>query len=133
MRGLIALTGGLLFGLGLAISGMASPDRVIGFLNVTGEWNLSLAFVMGAGLLVAIPFFLLAARRGTALCGDPLGEPAQTGIDRKLIGGSALFGIGWGLIGLCPGPALIDIFAQPLRAGLFCAAMLTGLLLSRKD
>lgn len=133
MRGLVALAAGLLFGIGLAVSGMTSPDRVIGFLNVTGNWNPSLAFVMGAGLLVAIPFFALARRRGAALNGDVLGEPGQTAIDRRLIGGSALFGIGWGLAGLCPGPALLDLFAQPLSAGVFSAAMVGGLLLSRRD
>ena len=68
-----------------------------------------------------------------ALCGDTLGEPEQTLVDRRLIGGSVLFGVGWGLVGLCPGPALLDLFAQPLSAGLFCAAMLGGLLLSRRD
>ena len=133
MRILIALVSGLLFGIGLALSGMASPDKVIGFLDVAGNWDPSLAFVMGGALLVATPLYLLAGRRGVALCGDTLGEPEQTLVDRRLIGGSVLFGIGWGLVGLCPGPALLDLFAQPLSAGLFCAAMLGGLLLSRRD
>ncbi|MBK9011130.1 DUF6691 family protein [Novosphingobium sp.] len=133
MRILIALVSGLLFGIGLALSGMASPDKVIGFLDVAGNWDPSLAFVMGGALLVATPLYLLAGRRGVALCGDTLGEPEQTLVDRRLIGGSVLFGVGWGLVGLCPGPALLDLFAQPLSAGLFCAAMLGGLLLSRRD
>ncbi|WP_374527148.1 DUF6691 family protein [Novosphingobium sp.] len=133
MRQLIALASGLVFGLGLAISGMTSPDKVVGFLDVTGAWNPALAFVMGGALLVATPIYWLAARRGTALCGDALGEPGTSAIDRKLVIGSVLFGAGWGLVGLCPGPALLDFFAQPVAGGVFCAAMIAGLLLSRRD
>ena len=133
MKGAAPLLAGLLFGIGLAISGMTSPDKVIGFLDVTGAWDPSLAFVMGAGLLVAAPLFWLARRRGAGLSGDPLGEPAEQRIDARLIGGSALFGLGWGISGLCPGPALIDLFIQPVQAGAFCAAMIAGLLISRRD
>lgn len=133
MRGAAALLAGLLFGIGLAISGMTSPDKVIGFLDITGAWDPSLAFVMGAGLLVAAPLFWLAQRRGAGFSGDPLGEPADQAIDAKLLGGSALFGLGWGISGLCPGPALIDLFLQPVQAGAFCAAMVAGLLISRSD
>lgn len=133
MRIAIALLSGLIFGIGLALSGMASPDKVIGFLDLTGRWDPSLAFVMGGGLVVAMPFYWLAARRGTALCGDALGEPGERAIDVRLLGGAALFGIGWGIVGLCPGPALLDLAVQPLAAGVFCAAMLGGLLLSRRD
>jgi uncharacterized membrane protein YedE/YeeE len=134
VKTLIALVAGLLFGIGLALSGMASPDRVIGFLDLTGgTWDPRLALVMGAGLLVAAPFFWLADRRGTALCGDALTSPASAGVDRRLLGGAAIFGIGWGLVGVCPGPALIDLFAQPLQAAPFVAALIAGLLLSRKD
>jgi len=129
-----ALLAGLLFGLGLALSGMASPDRVIGFLDLTGgSWDPRLALVMGAGLLVAAPLFWLADRRGTALCGDALTGPASAAVDRRLLGGAAIFGIGWGLVGLCPGPALVDLFAQPLQAVPFFAALVAGLLLSRRD
>ena len=133
MKGVAPLLAGLLFGLGLAISGLTSPDKVIGFLDMTGAWDPSLAFVMGAGLLVAAPLFWLAQRRGAGLSGDPLGEPAEQRIDARLIGGSALFGLGWGISGLCPGPALIDLFIQPVQAGAFCAAMIAGLLISRRD
>ena len=133
MRIAIALLSGLIFGIGLALSGMASPDKVIGFLDLTGRWDPSLAFVMGGGLVVAMPFYWLAARRGTALCGDALTSPASAGVDRRLLGGAAIFGIGWGLVGVCPGPALIDLFAQPLQAAPFVAALIAGLLLSRKD
>lgn len=133
MRGASALLAGLLFGIGLAISGMTSPDKVIAFLDITGAWDPSLAFVMGAGLLVAAPLFLIARRRGAGFSGDALGEPADQAIDARLIGGSALFGLGWGISGLCPGPALIDLFLQPAQAGGFCAAMVAGLLISRRD
>ena len=133
MRNPIALVAGLIFGVGLVLSGMTSPDKVIGFLDVAGAWNPSLAFVMGGALMVATPIYWVTARRGAALTGEPLGEPGTAAIDRRLIGGSVLFGIGWGVVGLCPGPALVDLAAQPLSAGLFCAAMVGGLLLSRHD
>jgi uncharacterized membrane protein YedE/YeeE len=133
MKAVVALLAGLLFGVGLAVSGMTSPDKVIGFLNVTGAWDPSLAAVMGAALLVATPLFTLASRRGTALSGAVLSLPAKQVIDRKLVGGAMLFGIGWGLEGLCPGPALINLIAHPLPIGVFIAAMVAGLLLSRRD
>lgn len=134
MKTLFALVAGLLFGIGLALSGMASPDRVIGFLDLTGgAWDPQLALVMGAGLVVAAPLFWLADRRGTALCGAVLTSPASAAVDRRLLGGAAIFGIGWGLVGVCPGPALIDLFVQPLQAAPFVAALIAGLLLSRRD
>lgn len=133
VKALFALLSGLLFGVGLAVSGMTSPDKVIGFLNVTGRWDPSLAAVMGAALLVATPLFALASRRGRALSGAVLCSPASQVIDRKLVGGAVLFGIGWGLAGLCPGPALINLAARPLPVGVFLAAMVAGLLLSRRD
>jgi len=133
VKGWIALVAGLLFGLGLALSGMTSPDKVIGFLDVTGPWDPSLAFVMGGALLVAAPLYFYTSRRGEALCGDSLGAPPSQTIDRKLIGGAALFGLGWGLAGLCPGPALVDLLVRPLPVGVFLTAMIAGLLLSRRD
>ena len=133
MKLLTSLFAGLLFGLGMALSGMMDPARVTGFLDLAGAWDPSLAFVMGAGLLVAAPLFWLAQRRGAGLSGDALGVPAEQRIDARLIGGSALFGLGWGISGLCPGPALIDLFIQPVQAGAFCAAMVAGLLISRRD
>ena len=110
MRIAIALLSGLIFGIGLALSGMASPDKVIGFLDLTGRWDPSLAFVMGGGLVVAMPFYWLAARRGTALCGDALGEPGERAIDVRLLGGAALFGIGWGISTL-PSVAVLKVRA----------------------
>lgn len=131
MTRVIPLLCGLIFGIGLAVSGMTSPDKVLGFLDIAGAWDPSLAFVMGGGLLVAIPFYRLARRRGAALSGAPLGEPDETAIDGKLIGGAVLFGAGWGLAGLCPGPAIVSLVLQPVPAGVFTLAMVAGLLLSR--
>lgn len=131
MRG-AAFVSGLLFGGGLLLSGMTSPARVLGFLDVAGHWDPSLAFVMGGGLLVAAPLFAIARQRGSALGGEPLVVPPTRAVNRGLIGGAALFGVGWGLVGLCPGPALVDVVASPLRAGGFVAAMLVGLLISRR-
>jgi uncharacterized membrane protein YedE/YeeE len=137
MTRLLALIVGLVFGAGLAVSGMTSPARVIGFLDVTGRWDPSLAFVMGGALLVAAPLFALArkreANRGTATTDEAAGDQVTGRIDARLIGGSALFGIGWGLAGICPGPAVVNLAIDPLHAALFALPMLAGLLLSRTD
>ena len=132
MNRLVALFAGLVFGLGLALSGMASPLRVLGFLDIAGHWDPSLAFVMGGALLVATPLFALARRRERVGIGEPLEAAPQLGIDRRLLGGAALFGIGWGLAGLCPGPALLDLAVQPIRALVFVIMMAAGLLISRR-
>ncbi|MEN9719073.1 MAG: hypothetical protein RIQ99_1951 [Pseudomonadota bacterium] len=133
MKVLTALLSGLLFGMGLLVSGMSSPDKVIGFLNVTGAWDPSLAVVMGGALMVATPLFALANRRGTAWSGEAICAPRQQVIDRKLVGGAMLFGIGWAIAGLCPGPALVNLIARPVPVATFLAAMVIGLLLSRRD
>ena len=126
----IALSAGALFGLGLAMSGMTNPDKVLNFLDVAGHWDPSLALVMGGALLVAVPGFAWARRRRECLCGDPLpGSPAAT-IDARLLGGSALFGIGWGIAGYCPGPALANL-AHGGEAIAFVVAMLAGSQLAR--
>ena len=132
MRLLIGFAMGLLFGLGLAISGMTSPDRVLGFLDVAGQWNPSLAFVMGGAVLTAMPLFRLAGRFRRPLAGEAFSCPATTLIDRRLVIGAALFGIGWGLAGICPGPALVDLAIAPGRIAIFVAAMLAGLLVSAR-
>jgi len=131
MRAAFAFGCGLLFGVGLLLSGMTSPDRVLGFLDVAGHWDPSLAFVMGGGLLVATPLFALARRRGAT--GEVvLSQPPTTRIDRRLVVGAAMFGIGWGLVGLCPGPALVDLALRPAQAAWFVLPMLAGLVLSRR-
>ena len=121
-----ALVAGALFGLGLAVSGMTNPDKVLNFLDITGQWDPSLALVMGAALAVSIPGFAWVRRHSTTTaCGDPLQLPTAKRIDGRLLAGSALFGIGWGIAGYCPGPALANL-AHAGEAIAFVAAMLAG-------
>ena len=125
-----SLLAGLLFGLGLAISGMIDPARVTGFLDVAGAWDPSLAFVMGGALAVFMPgYFLLVKPRRLSLLGEPMARVPAPVLDRHLIGGAALFGIGWGLVGICPGPALSLISSGQPMIMLFIAAMVAGILL----
>ncbi|MGY3915272.1 YeeE/YedE family protein [Aeromonas australiensis] len=130
MKLLISLLAGVLFGLGMALSGMVDPARVIGFLDLAGAWDPSLAFVMGGALLVFMPgYFLLVKPRQQSLLGEPIATVPAPRIDRRLLGGAALFGVGWGLAGVCPGPALSLITSgQPLIL-LFIAAMVVGIVL----
>lgn len=124
MNVLVATLAGLLFGLGLILSGMVFPAKVQGFLDLAGAWDPSLALVMAAAIAVGLPIFALARRRGVACAG----VPAQArGIDRRLVGGSLLFGIGWGLAGLCPGPALVVLGLGDPKAVGFIVAMLAGM------
>ncbi|WP_374284740.1 DUF6691 family protein [Novosphingobium sp.] len=130
MKIAIGFITGLTFGLGLALSGMTSPDRVLGFLDIAGAWDPSLAFVMGGAVLTALPLFALARSRATPLAGAAFDQPPTTLIDRRLIGGAVLFGIGWGLAGICPGPALVDLAIAPGQTLAFVSAMIAGLLAS---
>src|ERR1700732_4497643 len=109
MRMMASLVCGLVFGAGLLISGMVQPGKVLGFLDVFGAWDPSLAVVMIAALAVSIPGFMLAKRRTRPLIATESFWPTKMGLDRPLVIGSALFGIGWGLVGLCPGPALENL------------------------
>ncbi|MCS3454525.1 DUF6691 family protein [Aeromonas rivuli] len=134
MSNLISLLSGLLFGLGLVVSGMVDPARVMGFLDLFGQWDPSLAFVMGGALLVFAPGYAwLVKPRRQSLSGTPLPAPPTGRVDARLVGGAALFGVGWGLLGICPGPglALLGVTMlgteQPLIA-LFVLAMAVGLL-----
>jgi uncharacterized membrane protein YedE/YeeE len=129
MPNLFALLAGLLFGLGLILSGMTDPAKVTAFLDVAGAWDPSLAFVMGGALLVALPAFHVARRRGATLRGEPLQLPTARRLDRPLIVGSILFGAGWGLAGYCPGPALASLSMTDGAPWLFVAAMLAGMAL----
>lgn len=118
---------GLLFGAGLLISGMTDPARVIGFLDVAGAWNPSLAFVMGGAIAVSLPAFARARARPTSLLGTPIGLPdRRRRIDRPLLAGAALFGVGWGLSGICPGPALVLLGQDPLEIYAFLASLILG-------
>lgn len=127
MQILISLLVGLVFGLGLIVSGMTDPARVLGFLDLAGLWNPSLAFVMGGAIAVALPAFVVAARRQRTLTGAPLQLPTATRIDRRLVLGALAFGAGWGLTGLCPGPALALIATGNGKVLVFVASMLVGM------
>jgi len=127
MQIVIALLVGLVFGLGLIVSGMTDPARVLGFLDLAGLWNPSLAFVMGGAIAVAMPAFVVAARRQRTLTGAQLQLPTATRIDRRLVLGALAFGAGWGLAGLCPGPALALIATGNGKVLVFVASMLVGM------
>lgn len=127
MRKIAAFLSGLLFGLGLLLAGMANPAKVLGFLDLAGGWDPSLALVMVAAIGVASPFFAWARRRDRALLGGTMQLPQRRDLDARLIGGSLLFGVGWGVAGICPGPALVTFAAGYWQAALFCLAMLAGM------
>jgi len=120
---------GLVFGLGLLVSGMTDPAKVLGFLDITGDWDPSLAFVMGGAILIGLFAFAFARRRTTDFFGGAIQWPSSTAIDRRLIGGGLLFGVGWGLAGFCPGPALVSAAAGAPKAVVFVVAMLVGMAL----
>ncbi|WP_115562333.1 DUF6691 family protein [Xanthomonas arboricola] len=126
-RVLSSAIAGVIFGIGLLLSGMANPDKVLGFLDVAGRWDPSLALVMLGAIGVAAPAFWWARRRGRTLRGASLQLPAQRQIDGPLLWGSALFGIGWGLVGLCPAPALLGAAALQPSSLVFVLAMLIGM------
>ncbi len=124
----IALLSGLVFGLGLIVSGMADPAKVQGFLDLAGAWDPSLALVMGGAIAVALLPMLFIQRRQRALLGTPVAAPPQ-GLDRRLVGGSLVFGVGWGLAGFCPGPAIVALGMGLEQALVFVVAMLVGMAL----
>jgi uncharacterized membrane protein YedE/YeeE len=121
-----ALGSGLVFGLGLVISGMTQPSKVLGFLDVFGHWDPTLAIVMAGALVVVAPGFALLRGRDTSILGVTLDWPSRRTIDRSLIGGAVLFGIGWGLVGLCPGPALANLAGLSPKVFGFVVAMAIG-------
>jgi len=122
-----ALASGVLFGAGLAISQMVNPEKVVGFLDFAGDWDPSLALVMAAALSVTAVLYRWTLRRRAPLCAAEFHVPTARRIDARLIGGSALFGIGWGLAGFCPGPALASLSYGTLEPALFVAAMIAGM------
>lgn len=126
---LAALAAGALFGLGLVVSGMVNPARVLGFLDLAGDWDPSLAFVMAGAIPVAALGFRLGARRTRPVCAPEFTPPARRAVDSRLVGGAVLFGLGWGLAGLCPGPSLALLGFGDLKVLLFVAAMAGGMLL----
>lgn len=122
-----SLLAGLVFGLGLIVSGMANPAKVLGFLDVTGTWDPSLAFVMGGAIAVGVVAFFLAGRRQQSLLGAPMRLPTARQIDRRLVVGSLIFGVGWGIAGFCPGPGLVALGMGEAKGLVFVAAMLAGM------
>lgn len=129
LKSLLALLSGVIFGLGLIIAGMANPAKVLAFLDITGQWDPSLALVMVGAIAVAAPAFMWARRRQRSLLGEPLQIPATGRVDRRLLVGNALFGIGWGMAGICPGPAWGLAGAEIQRVWPFLLAMLAGMAL----
>ena len=124
---LSALVSGLIFGLGLLVSGLGNPAKVLAFLDLAGPWDPSLALVMGGAILVGLIAFQLAARRQRSVLDEPIRLPTRRDIDRRLVLGSLGFGVGWGLAGFCPGPAVMAIGAGEARAVVFVLAMLAGM------
>lgn len=129
MKILLAALAGIVFGLGLAVSGMSDPAKVLNFLDVAGTWDPTLAFVMGGALCVTTPGFYLARRRARPLFETAFHLPTRSDIDGRLLAGAAIFGLGWGIAGLCPGPALADIASGMPVILAFVAAMIAGALL----
>ena len=129
MQIFMALAAGLLFGIGLILSGMTDPGKVTGFLDLAGKWDPSLALVMAGAIAVSVIPFHLASRRSTALLGGPIRLPTRSDIDRRLVLGSLVFGAGWGLAGYCPGPALASLLSGSAKPVIFVAAMVAGMLI----
>ncbi|MFL0809753.1 MAG: YeeE/YedE family protein [Agarilytica sp.] len=130
-RSTAALVTGGLFGAGLALSGMSDRNKVIGFLDIFGAWDPSLMFVMGAALVLSVPGFYLVLKRHHPFLADKFFLPTSNVIDKPLIVGAALFGLGWGLYGYCPGPAVVSLVYLNLSSVVFVAAMLAGIVLAK--
>jgi uncharacterized membrane protein YedE/YeeE len=122
-----SLLAGMVFGLGLIVSGMANPAKVLDFLDLAGNWDPSLAFVMAGAIAVGAVAFAVANRRAVSFLGAEMQLPSARHIDRRLVAGSVLFGTGWGVAGFCPGPALVSVGMGEIKALVFVAAMLVGM------
>lgn len=131
MRNLAALLFGMLFALGLAVSGMTQPAKIIGFLDVAGHWDPTLAFVMAGALALYVPAYRMIRRRDRPVLAPAFAVPSRTDIDRQLVGGAALFGLGWGLGGLCPAPAITSLPTASHNALGVGAGMAAGIVLVR--
>ncbi|MBN6714771.1 YeeE/YedE family protein [Pseudomonas capsici] len=129
MRPFIALLAGVLFGIGLLLAGMTNPAKVLGFLDLAGQWDPSLAFVMLGAITVAFLPFRWAGKRSQSLLGAPMQLPTNRTLDKRLIGGSLLFGIGWGIAGLCPGPSVALLLTLQWQPLVFVLSMLAGMLI----
>lgn len=129
MNLLLSFVSGLVFGVGLILSGMTDTTNVQNFLDISGHWDPSLMFVMVGAIMVSAVAFLWIKGRSTSLLSLPINLSKNTVIDSQLMVGAALFGVGWGLVGLCPGPAIVSLITQPQQAGLFVASMAIGMLI----
>jgi uncharacterized membrane protein YedE/YeeE len=127
MATVFAFVAGLVFGLGLIVAGMVNPLKILGFLDLAGTWDPSLALVMVGAIAVGLVAFALARRRAMSALGLPMQLPSQRSIDARLVGGSLVFGIGWGLAGFCPGPAIVALGAGYAKGAVFVVAMLLGM------
>jgi len=128
---LVGLISGFIFGLGLCLSGLADPSVVQGFLDVAGAWNPALLFVMGAGLTVTLTGYRLVFGRGRPLWSPRFNLPTSTAIDAPLTSGAVIFGVGWGLAGYCPGPAMVSLASGRIEVFVFVIAMVTGMIAVR--
>lgn len=131
IRLVVSFAIGLLFGVGLHVAGMTSPSKVLGFLDIFGLWDPSLALVMVGAIAVGLVAFQIARRRGKTLLGGDLRLPLVTAIDPPLVVGSLIFGVGWGLSGICPGPGVVDVGFLDLNALAFAVAMAAGMALEK--
>ena len=129
MNTVSAFVAGLVFGIGLIIAGMANPAKVLAFLDVAGNWDPSLALVMAGAIGVGVIAFTIAKKRKTSMLGLPMQLPNTTHIDARLVIGSTLFGVGWGLAGICPGPALVLLGTGTMKGVIFVVALLMGMAL----
>jgi uncharacterized protein len=131
MAKLLVFLSGFIFAVGLSLSQMTQPDRILGFLDIFGAWDPTLAFVMGSGVITVAIGFRLVLRRSQPLFGSVFLVPGKAGIDARLLGGAGLFGIGWGLSGFCPGPAVVAAVTGVTEVLLFVAAMVLGMVLQQ--
>ena len=127
MKFLTALVAGLLFGAGLLVSGMTNPANVLGFLDIFGHWRPQLAYVMAAAVITAAPSFWFVRHNRRSLLGAPVDMPDRRRIDKPLLAGAAIFGVGWGLSGICPGPGIVLLASGHGMAYLFMAAVIAGM------
>jgi uncharacterized protein len=132
MRKFLALVSGVLFGAGVTISGMVNPMKVLNFLDIFGPWDATLMFVIGGGLLVTIVGYRFAMKRRAPLFASSFRIPASENIDARLLGGAALFGLGWGLTGFCPGPAIASMVFGRVESLVFVVAMAVGMILAKQ-
>ena len=130
MKILIAILSGIIFSVGLVVSGMVNPNKVIGFLDILGDWDYALAFVMGGAVIVNLILFPFILKK-KPLCDNQHYLPTNKDVNKKLIIGSALFGIGWGLVGICPGPGIVNLVTLETKALVFVGAMISGMFVFR--